>query len=57
MEIFSKGAFYFGIDENQFTDISIHIGNFQLEYGENSPPKYCPHCEPSKKTGDRPSDS
>ena len=57
MEIFSKGTFYFGIDENQFTDIFIHIGIFRLEYGQNPPQKPCPNSEPIKKTGDRPPDS
>ena len=57
MEIFSKGGFYFGIDDTKFNDVSIHLGNFRLEYS-NKPINYCcPNCESSKKTGDRSPDS
>ena len=57
MEIFSKGGFYFGIDNAKFNDVSIHLGNFRLEYSSNPTANRCPYCEPSKKTGDRSSDS
>ena len=57
MEIFSKGGFYFGIDNNSFNDVSLHLGKFRLEYGETPPKKRCSNCESTKKTGDRPPDS
>ena len=34
MQIFSRGSFYFGRDSESFFDISIHLGNFRLEWGE-----------------------
>ncbi len=57
MEIFSRGAFYFGIDDDSFNDVSLHLGKFRVEYNNNPPSKHCPNCEPLKKTGDRPPDS
>ena len=43
MEIFSKGAFYLGMDKEKFCDFDIHVGRFVLQYtcpaGQTSPPK------------------
>ncbi len=32
MQIFSKGNLYIGRDDESFTTISIHIGNYLLEW-------------------------
>lgn len=42
MEIFSKGAFYLGMDKEKFCDFDIHIGRLVLQYtcpaGQIEPP-------------------
>tara|TARA_B100000131_G_scaffold315044_1_gene352841 strand:+ start:885 stop:1073 length:189 start_codon:yes stop_codon:yes gene_type:complete len=32
MQLISLGNFYFGIEEEKYCDVSIHLGNFVLEY-------------------------
>ena len=32
MEIFSKGAFYLGMDKEKFCDFDIHVGRFVVQY-------------------------
>jgi len=32
MQIFSKGDFYLGIDEDKFCDFDIHLGRFVIQY-------------------------
>ena len=32
MEIFSKGAFYLGMDKEKFCDFDIHIGRLVVQY-------------------------
>ena len=39
MEIFSRGSFYLGIEDTKYCDISIHLGNFRLEYDCKNPLK------------------
>ena len=53
MQLFSKGGLYIGIDDHKFTDISIHIWKFRLEYCQE-PPK---SSESTTETGDRPASS
>jgi len=38
MEIFSKGAFYLGMDKEKFCDFDIHIGRLVVQYT-------CPHTD------------
>lgn len=42
MELFSKGDFYLGMDEEKFCDFDIHVGRFVLQYtcpkGQIKPP-------------------
>ena len=35
MQIFSLGNLYIGKDDESFTTVSIHIGNFRLEWERN----------------------
>ena len=30
--IISAGNFYFGLDEEKYCDLNVHIGNFRIEY-------------------------
>ena len=43
MELFSKGYFYLGMDQEKFCDFDIHVGRFVLQYtcpaGQQPPPK------------------
>jgi|TARA_R100001463_G_scaffold94361_1_gene148873 hypothetical protein len=32
MQIISLGDFYFGIEEDKYCDLSIHLGNLLIEY-------------------------
>ncbi len=32
MELFSKGDFYLGMDEEKFCDFDIHVGRFVIQY-------------------------
>ena len=32
MELFSKGNFYLGMDQEKFCDFDIHVGRFVLQY-------------------------
>ena len=36
MEIFSRGGFYFGHEDEDFNAISIHIRNYSLEWEGNA---------------------
>jgi len=33
MQLFSIGNLYIGKDNESFTDISIHLGRYRIEYG------------------------
>jgi hypothetical protein len=43
MELFSRGDFYLGMDEEKFCDFDIHVGRFVIQYtcpaGQSKPPK------------------
>ena len=43
MELFSKGNFYLGMDNEKFCDFDIHVGRIVLQYtcpaGQQPPPK------------------
>ena len=32
MQLLSFGSLYFGVEKEKFCDVSIHLGNFLLEY-------------------------
>jgi len=32
MQLLSFGSFYIGVEKEYFCDVSIHLGNFLLEY-------------------------
>ena len=64
MELFSKGDFYLGMDEEKFCDFDIHVGRFVLQYTcpkgqqpqKQQEPQQSPACYPPKEDGasDRP---
>ena len=54
MEIFSKGSFYFGIEDTKYCDVSIKLGNFRLEYDCKNPLK---NSESTKETDNGPPSS
>lgn len=35
MTLFSIGSLYIGMDDESFFDISIHLGKYRLEWGDN----------------------
>ncbi len=35
MRLFSIGSLYIGRDRESFFDVSIHLGNFRLEWDDN----------------------
>lgn len=43
MQLLSLGSFYLGVEPDKYCDVSIHLGNFLIEY----------QC-PSAKTNDEP---
>ena len=42
MNIASFGDFYFGIDKESFTDVSVHLWRFRVEYGGPRPSAHGP---------------
>ncbi len=42
MNIVSSGDFYFGIDKESFTDVSIHLWRLRVEYGGPRPSAHGP---------------
>ena len=49
MELFSKGDFYLGMDEEKFCDFDIHVGRFVIQYT-------CPSGQPQLPKEDGASD-
>lgn len=52
MELFSKGDFYLGMDEEKFCDFDIHVGRFVLQY--TCPKGQIQHPPKDDGTSDRP---
>ena len=39
MQLFSRGSFYLGKDDESFFDVSIHLGKYRLEWGGHRKPQ------------------
>ena len=58
MELFSKGNFYLGVDNEKFCDLDIHLGRIVIQYtcpnghNTNIPDYYfCPECRKLQTDG------
>ena len=43
MQLLSLGSFYLGVEPDKYCDVSIHLGNFLIEY----------QCPSAKQTDDQ----